>query len=379
MTAPQVHQLRSPQTSQSTTLTLADNHVGTETARDGKTRRTEKHFATVAEAATYAERQEWALLKKGFVLHQAAAAPGEPLLHRFIGGGYTGSLTFADTPAGLFVYQHGWFRSATDQQDFLLRLDAAGRLLDTLALPTVLAWDAHYQPAWQALVLDLDHLVYEYHLATGRFRPLSEPGRSPASFVAVAAGRTAFVTNGELVVLDSDRQALFRQPLATQLVKGSLVFAAALGRNGQVLAVHTVPGEVQLCSALNGTLQHTLTGDFGLVRQLEFMADDQLLLLLEQHGTGRLRCFDFARHAEVDFTLTGGEDWPLWVQTCCLNADQSRLAVLRGTWVELFDTATRQLLHRFPLRHCVKTARLRFVDDTLGARTDAGCFSLYCV
>jgi len=358
MTHPQVHELHHPQTDQSTTLTLADNHVSTETVRGGKTRRTEKHFATAAEAATYAEHQEWALLKKGFVLHQAAAAPGEPLLHRFIGGGYTGSLTFADTPAGLFVYQHGWFRSATDQQDFLLRLDAAGLLLDTLALPTVLAWDAHYQPAWQALVLDLDHIVYEYHLATGR---------------------TAFVANGELVVLDSDRQALFRQPLATQLVKGSLVFAAALGRNGQVLAVHTVPGEVQLRSALDGSLQHTLTGDFGLVQQMEFMADDQRLLLLELHGTGRLRCFDLAQQAEVDFTLLEGEDRPLRVKTYCLNADQSRLAVMSETWVELFDPATRQLLHRFPLRHCVKTARLRFVDDALGARTDYACFSLYQV
>jgi hypothetical protein len=379
MTHPQTHQLRYPQTDQSTTLTLADNHVGTETARDGKTRRTEKHFATAAEAATYAERQEWALLKKGFVLHQAAAAPGEPLLHRFIGGGYTGSLTFADTPAGLFVYQHGWFRSATDQQDFLLRLDAAGRLLDTLVLPTVLAWDAHYQPAWQALVLDLDHIVYEYHLATGRFQSLSEPGRSPASFVAVAAGRTAFVANGELVVLDSDRQALFRQPLATQLIKGSLVFAAALGRNGQMLAVHTVPGEVQLHSAIDGSLQHTLTGDFGLVQQMEFMADDQQLLLQELHGTGRLRCFDLVQQAEVDFTLLGGEDRTQRLRTYCLNANQSRLAVMSGTWVELFDTVTRRLLHRFRLRHCVKTARLRFVGDTLGARTDAGCFSLYYV
>jgi hypothetical protein len=379
MNHPQAHQLRHPQTDQSTTLTQADNHVSTETARGGKTRRTEKHFATAAEAATYAERQEWALLKKGFLLHHAAAAPGEPLLHRFMGGGYTGSLAFADTPQGFYVYQNGWFRSATDQQDFLLRLDAAGHLLDTLPLPAVLAWDAHYQPAWQALVLDLDHTVYEYHLPTGRFRPLSEPGRSPASFVAVAAGRTAFVANGELVVLDSDRQALFRQSLATQLVKGSLVFAAALGRNGQVLAVHTSPGEVQLRSALDGALQHTLTGDFGLVRQLEFMADDQRLLLLEQHGTSRLRCFDLVRHTEIDFTLTGGEDRPTWVQSCCLNADQSRLAVLRGTWVELFDPATRRLLHRFQLRHCVKTARLRFVGDTLAARTDYGCFSLYQV
>lgn len=114
MTHPQVHQLRNEQTGQSSMLTLATSQVSTKTTRGGKTRRTEKHFATAAESAAYAERQEWALLKKGFVLHQAAAAPGEPLLHCFIGGGSTGSLSFADTPEGLYIYQNGWFRSATD-------------------------------------------------------------------------------------------------------------------------------------------------------------------------------------------------------------------------------------------------------------------------
>lgn len=230
MTHPQVHHLQNRQTGQCSTLTVSDNQVSTETQTGGKTRRTEKQFTTVEEAASYAECQEWALLKKGFVLHHAAAAAGEPLLHCFIGGGYTGSLAFADTSLGLYVYQHGWFRSAADQQDFLLRLDATGQVQEMVALPTVLAWDVHFQPAWHALVLDLDHAVFEYQLDTGQFRPLSERGRSPAGFVA--AGRTAFVANDELMVLGPDRSILFRQPVATQLFKGSVGFAAALARSG---------------------------------------------------------------------------------------------------------------------------------------------------
>ncbi|MBO2007620.1 hypothetical protein [Hymenobacter negativus] len=375
----QAHYLQNQKTGQSSTLTLSGTQVSTETQTGGKKRRTEKHFATAAEATTYAERQEWALLKKGFVLHHEAAAPGQPLLHCFIGGGYTGSLAFADTPLGLYVYQNGWFRSATDQQDFLLRLDATGQVLETLALPTILAWDMHYQPAWQALVLDLDHIVFEYQLATGQFRPLSERSWSPASFVAVAGGRTAFVANDELVVMGPDRSTLFRMPIATQLFNGSLGFAAALARSGEVLAVHTTPGEVQLRSALDGSLQHTLTGDFGLLRQLDFMGNDQFLLFLEPHSTERLRCFDLAQHTEIDFTLSGGEEWPSWVKAYCLNADQTRLAVLKGRWVEVFGVASRQLVRRFYLSHCVKNAKLRFIGDALGARTDYGCFSLYQV
>ena len=105
--------------------------------------------------------------------------------------------------------------------------------------------------------------------------------------------------------------------------------------------MHTAPGEVQLRSALDGTLQHTLTGDFGLVAQLEFMHDDEMLLVREQHGGGRLRCFDLAQHTEVDSTWLETEEWSPWVKTCCFNADQTRLAVLRGTRVELFDTTSR--------------------------------------
>jgi hypothetical protein len=195
--------------------------------------------------------------------------------------------------------------------------------------------------------------------------------------VAVAAGRTAFVANDELVVLGPGRSVLFREPIAPQLLQGTLAFAAAMARSGEVLAVHTAPGEVQV-RRIDGTASFALTGDFGLVRQLDFIGNNQLLLQ-EQHGSGQLRCFDLARRTETDFALTGGEEWPGWIKTYCLNADQTQLAVLRGLWVEVFDVGSRQLKRRFRLGHCVKSARLRFVGDALGARTDYGCFSLYQV
>jgi len=358
-------------------LKLVGNQVGTETEKAGKSRRTEKVFATAEEAAAYFERQEWGLLKKGFVLHNGAATPGQPQLHCYIGAGYTGCLALAGTPAGLFVYKHGWFRTPTDQQDFMVQLGAAGQVQATIELPTVLAWDMHYQPAWHALVLNLDHTIFSYDLASSQFQMLSASGRSPASFVATAAGRTAFTANNELVVLGADHRALFRLPFSIQILRGTVPFAAALAHNGELIALHISPGEVQLRSAFNGNLLHTYTGEFGLVRQLAFAGGDQLLLLLELHGN-RLRCFEVAQRQEVELPLRGGEDWPA-AQACCLNADQSRLAVLKGTWVELYDGASWQCLQRFRLAHCVKTAKLRFMDDALGVRTDYGCFSLYRV
>jgi hypothetical protein len=374
---PEIHRLHHPQTGQRCTLTVTPDQASIDTETNGKTRRTEKRFATAAEADHYAEQQEWTRLKKGFVLHHNAAAPGEPRLHYLVGGGYTGSLALVGTPLGIYVYQHGWFNSATDQQDFLLHLDAAGHLQQTLALPTVLAWDAQYQPTWRALVLDLDHTIFAYHLDAGRFELLSAPGRSPASFVAVAAGCTAFAANDEVVVLDPERRVRLRLPFTTQLLKGSLPFAAALARSGNSLALHTKPGEIQLRNAHDGKLQRTLTGSFGLVRQIEFMNNDQFLLVLELHNNGQLHCFEVAQGTEIDLDLAGSENHPGWVQGYCFDAEQSRLVLLRGTWVEVYEVADWRLLQRFRLRHCVKTARLRFVGEDLGVRTDYGCFSLY--
>jgi len=356
-------------------LTLADAQVSTETV--SANRRTTKTLATPAEAAAYFERQEWGLLKKGYVLHDPAAAPGQPQLHCYVGAGYTGSLALAATPVGSFVYQHGWFRGPGDQQDFLVQFDEAGQVLATRALPTVLAWDAHYQPAWHALVLDLDHHIFTYDLASEQFELLQAPG-PPVSFVAVAAGRTAYAAGKEVVVLDAYRRVQCRIPFTTQVVKGTIPFAAALAGNGEVLAVHYQPGEIELRSARDGTLQRVIATGTGRVRQLAFAGGDQLLLLwLEQPG---LRAYDLGQGRETALPPALTEASSNWVQSICLRADQSRLAVRSGPWVEVFDGATWQpLQQRFRLAHCVKTAQLRFMDDALGVRTDYGCFSRYRV
>lgn len=372
-----MHHLWNQQTATTCTLTLADNRVVVESGKAGRSRRTEKQFSTAPEAAAYVERQEWTRLKQGFVGHNPAATAGQPLLHCYIGGGYTGSLALADTPAGMFVYQHGWFRSPADQQDFLVHLNDAGQPQEPIPLPTILAWDMHYQPAWHALVLNLDHSIVAYDLVSKQFEPLSAPGRSVSSFVATAGQRTAYAANEELVVLDADRRPLFRLPFATQLDRGTVLFAAALAHSGELLALHTQPGEIQVRSAVDGAVCHTFTGEFGRVRQLAFAANDQLLLLLAAHGPA-LRCFDLQRGQEVGLPLRGGEEWPS-IQACCLNVDQSCLALLRGTWVELYDGATWQCQQRFRLAHCIKTAKLRFMRGGLGVRTDYGCFSLYRV
>ena len=67
-----------------------------ESVKNGKTRQTQKEFASIDEAQKVCAKKEWESLKKGYVMQNADARPGETSLHVYIGGGYTGALAKID-------------------------------------------------------------------------------------------------------------------------------------------------------------------------------------------------------------------------------------------------------------------------------------------
>ncbi|TWV92575.1 hypothetical protein FEF09_28320 [Chitinophaga pinensis] len=73
-------------------------------------------------------KKEWELLKKGAVLQADHAAAGEPLLHLFIGGAYTGCLSFEATPQGIYMYRSGG--NEIGVQEELLRIDNKGAVIE---------------------------------------------------------------------------------------------------------------------------------------------------------------------------------------------------------------------------------------------------------
>ena len=66
-----------------------------ESVKNGKTRQTQKEFASPYEAQKACVKKEWESLKKGYVLQNSGAKAGKASLHVYIGGGYTGALAFA--------------------------------------------------------------------------------------------------------------------------------------------------------------------------------------------------------------------------------------------------------------------------------------------
>lgn len=375
------HRLQDAQTGKTCTLTLAATTLTTTTGQPGRGRTAEKAFATAEEARKQLEKKEWELLKKGFVLYHEHAQLGEPLLHCYVGPGYTGCLALVGTPQGTYVYKHGWYGTAHDQVDFLVRLTDAGQLLETIQLPQVLPWDMQYNAATDSLLLNLDHSVYAYYLATGKFQQLAprttQLGSHWSAFVAVGRNQLAFASEPTLYVQTLDHQPLLELTYASSIRNGTRVFAAALAKGGELVALHCQPGEIQLLHATTGTQLRTLTGSFTQAQQLEFVAHDALLVVRTHDFATPLLFFDVASGQPVP--VAGLELPNQWqrLRQFCFNADESRLVLLANTTAYVFDFNRKCLLYSFPLQHAVKTAQLKFIGDVLGVRTDYGCFSRY--
>ena len=377
-----VHHLKDAQTDKTCTLTLAATQLTTVMGQPGKERTTEKSFATAEEARKQFEKKEWELLKKGFVLHQPAALAGQPRLHRYVGAGYTGCLSLAGTPQGIYVYKHGWYRTAQDQADFLVRLSETGELLETIQLPRILPWQVEYNNATHTLLLDLDHYVYEYHLVTGEFEQLTERSTRRdvgwSSFAAVGPRHLAFATEPRLYVQTLARQPLLELPYATTVVNGDSAFAAAVSKDGALLALHTVWGEIQLWRVADGALLDTITGDFARVSQLEFVAGDTLLAVRTRNGY-ELLFFSIPNGRPAEFAGLKLPNKGQYLHQFCFSPDESQLVVISRITAYVFDFQAKRLHHSFELQHTVKRANVKFIGDALGVRTDYGCFSLYAV
>ena len=86
-------------------LTLKDKILISKTGKIDKLKTTEKEFLRNEDALKNFYKKEWEALKKGFVLNNENAKIGQPILHKFIGGIYTGALAFASTSKEIFVYK----------------------------------------------------------------------------------------------------------------------------------------------------------------------------------------------------------------------------------------------------------------------------------
>ena len=263
-----------------------------ESIKNGKTRQTQKEFASAGEAQKSCVKKEWESLKKGYVLQNAGAKAGEASLHVYIGGGYTGALAFAGAEGDLFVYKCGGYKDGGALDDFLIRLDASGAVKQQIILPKPLAWQA--ERAGEVLLLDLDHFIFKFDPASGEFSDLSQGlsfknSKEFTSFVCAAKDTAAFAMFGQIFTLRGGEIS----PLAeyrSEMKNYTPILCAALDADGTRLALCCKQNEIKILSTLNGEILNEPRGDFGIFDKICFLADGSVLG--KERYAGKLVCLD---------------------------------------------------------------------------------------
>jgi hypothetical protein len=361
-------------------LTLKDKTLISETGKSGKLKTTEKAFSDLEDAQKNFYKKEWEALKKGFILNNDNAKIGEPILHKFIGGGYTGSLSFQQTPKGIFVYKNDNYTEDEKLAEYLLLIDNFGNISEEITLPYPLVWNIEYRPTTNSLILDIDHFIFEYKIENKSFNNLGNNKQSD-SFLSVSKELTAFATNGEIYIIDNQNNALLTINYnAGELYGGHTPpFCGKLSKDGKLLAFHNKAGEIQIIDTFDGKTIKKIVGDFELVEQMVFAKNNNLLVVQEQYGTWGMRYFDLAGCKEIKIDSLKIPEYSKDVSAFCFNADQSKLVLVQRANAHIFDFNAQKLLHSFEIEHVVKTCCIKFAGENLGVRTDYGCFSIYNV
>ena len=350
-----------------------------ESVKNGKTRQTQKEFASIDEAQKACIKKEWESLKKGYVLQNAGAKAGEASLHVYIGGGYTGALAFAGASDELFVYKCGGYKEGGALDDFLIRLDASGAVKQQTLLPKPLAWQAVL--AGEILLLDLDHFIFKFDPATGEFSDLSQDisfknSKEFTSFVCAAKDTAAFAMFGQIFTFRGGEIS----PLAeykSEMKSYTPILCAALDADGMRLALCCKQNEIKILSTLSGEILNDTKGDFGIFDKICFLADGSVLG--KERYTGKLICLDAKSGERLN---------PAWLRDecaeadeLCVSADGSRLALISYDKARIIDLKSENLQLSFELSHVVKRCETKFEringEEFLAVRTDYGCFSLY--
>ncbi len=352
-----------------------------ESIKNGKTRQTQKEFASAGEAQKACVKKEWESLKKGYVLQNSDAKAGEASLHVYIGGGYTGALAFAGAGNDLFVYKCGGYKEGGALDDFLIGLDASGAVKQQIVLPKPLAWQA--ERAGEVLLLDLDHFIFKFDPATGEFSDLSQwlsfkNSKEFTSFVCAAKDTAAFAMFGQIFTFRGGEITPLSE-YRSEMKSYTPILYAALDADGTRLALCCKQNEIKILSTINGEILNETKGDFGIFDKICFLADGSVLG--KERYTGKLVCLDVASGERLKPAWLRGECAE--ADEFCISADGLRLALINYDKAHVIDLKSGNLQPSFELSHVVKRCEAKFErindEEFLAVRTDYGCFSLYRV
>ena len=354
-------------------LSVEGNALVSVSQKGAKTKQSKKEFANEQEAKKACVKKEWESLKKGFILQDNEAKAGKACLHVYIGGGYTGALSFASLRDEIYVYKSGGQKDGGKPSDILLRLDRSGAIKEQIALPKPLAWDAHC--VGENLLLDLDHEIYIFEPNGAKFREISaeqnlKRNSEIASFICASNNVAVFGMFGQIFAFKNGEISKIGEYKCS--TKSHVpILCAALSADASMLALCTTENELQILNAKNGEILSELRAEFGVLDKICFL--DENTLLLRQYLENKLFCLDI-KSAKVT-KQTWIKDEYLRVSEFCVEA--GKLVVIDQSRAYAINLKSGDVMAEFTLDHVVKSCEAKFIDGKLAVRTDYGCFSLY--
>ena len=354
-------------------LSVEDKALVSVSQKGAKTKQSKKEFASETEAKKACVKKEWESLKKGFVMQNSEAKAGEASLHVYIGGGYTGALSFAGVKDEIYVYKSGGQKDGGVPSDILVRLNRSGAIKEQIDLPKPLAW--HTERAGENLLLDLDHEIYIFEPKDAKFREILaeqniKKGSEIASFICASNGVAIFSMFGQIFVFCEGKiSKLGEYKCSTKSYVP--ILCAALSADASMLALCTKENELQILNAKNGEILSELRAEFGVLDKICFL--DENTLLLRQYLENKLFCLDI-KSAKVTKQPWIKDEY-LRVSEFCVEA--GKLVVIDQSRGYVTNLKSGNAMAEFTLDHVVKNCEAKFIDGKLAVRTDYGCFSLY--
>ena len=354
-------------------LSVEGNALVSVSQKSGKTKQSKKEFASETEAKKACIKKEWENLKKGFILQDSEAKAGEASLHVYIGGGYTGALSFASVKDEIYVYKCGGQKDGGMPSDLLVRLDKSGATKEQIALPKPLAW--HAQCASENLLLDLDHEIYIFEPNGAKFREILaeqnvKKSSEIASFICAVNDVAVFGMFGQIFAFYEGKISKLGEYKCS--AKNYVpILCTALSADASMLALCTKENELQILNAKNGEILSELRAEFGVLDKICFLDDETLLL--RQYLENKLLSLDI-KSAKVTKQPWIKDEY-LRASEFCVEA--GKLVVIDQSRGYAINLKSGNAMAEFTLDHVVKNCEAKFIDGKLAVRTDYGCFSLY--
>ena len=356
-------------------LSVEGNDLMSVSQKGAKTKQSKKEFASETEAKKACVKKEWESLKKGFILQDSEAKTCEASLHVYIGGGYTGALSFASLKDEIYVYKSGGQKDGGKPSDLLVRLDRSGAIKEQIALPKPLAW--HVQCASENLLLDLDHEIYIFEPKDAKFREILaeqniKKGSEIASFICASNDAAVFGMFGQIFAFYEGKISKLGEYKCS--TKSHVpILCTALSADASMLALYTKENELQILNAKSGEILSELRAEFGVLDKICFL--DKNTLLLRQYLESKLFCLDI-KSAKVTKQPWIKDEY-LRASEFCIDAVAGKLVVIDQSRAYAINLKSGDVRAEFTLDHVVKNCEAKFIDGKLAVRTDYGCFSLY--